>query len=160
MPLFALVDGNSFYASCERVFHPDLIGKPIVVLSNNDGCVVARSAEAKALGIKGFVPFFEIRHLCQKHDVAVFSSNYALYGDMSQRMMQVIGRWGIDQEVYSVDESFITLDGIPDLREHATRLRAALSLGKIWRRRCCVMSCCTTSICRKGCWRISPPYWR
>ena len=124
MPLFALVDGNSFYASCERVFRPDLIGKPIVVLSNNDGCVVARSAEAKALGIKGFVPFFEIRHLCQKHDVAVFSSNYALYGDMSQRMMQVIGRWGIDQEVYSVDESFVTLDGIPDLHEHATRLRA------------------------------------
>lgn len=69
MPLFALVDGNSFYASCERVFRPDLIGKPIVVLSNNDGCVVARSAEAKALGIKGFVPFFEIRHLCQKNDM-------------------------------------------------------------------------------------------
>ncbi|MEQ6290557.1 Y-family DNA polymerase [Vogesella sp. GCM10023246] len=124
MPLFALVDGNSFYASCERVFRPDLEGKPIVVLSNNDGCVVARSAEAKALGIKGFVPYFEIRALCEKHGVAVFSSNYTLYGDMSRRMMQVIGRWGIEQEVYSVDESFITLDGILDLREYATRLRA------------------------------------
>ncbi len=124
MPLIALVDGNSFYASCERAFRPDLIGRPIVVLSNNDGCVVARSAEAKALGIKGFVPFFEIRDICERHGVAVFSSNYALYGDMSRRMMEVIGRWGIEQEVYSVDESFITLDGIPHLRDHATRLRA------------------------------------
>lgn len=124
MPLFALVDGNSFYASCERAFRPDLIGRPIVVLSNNDGCVVARSAEAKALGIKGFVPFFEIREMCERHAVAVFSSNYALYGDMSRRMMQVIGEWGIEQEVYSVDECFITLDGIPNLKDHATRLRA------------------------------------
>ncbi len=124
MPLFALVDGNSFYASCERVFRPDLEGKPIVVLSNNDGCVVARSAEAKKLGIKGFVPYFEIRDLCEQHEIAVFSSNYALYGDMSARMMQVIGRWGLEQEVYSIDESFITLDGIPALRDYATRLRA------------------------------------
>ncbi|GHD81825.1 Y-family DNA polymerase [Vogesella fluminis] len=124
MPLFALVDGNSFYASCERAFRPDLIGRPIVVLSNNDGCVVARSAEAKALGIKGFVPFFEIRDMCERHGVAVFSSNYALYGDMSKRMMVVIGGWGIEQEVYSVDESFITLDGIPNLKDYATRLRA------------------------------------
>jgi len=124
MPLFALVDGNSFYASCERVFRPDLEGKPIVVLSNNDGCVVARSAEAKMLGIKGFLPYFQIADLCRQHGVAVFSSNYALYGDMSARMMQVIGRWGIEQEVYSIDESFITLDGIPALRDYATRLRA------------------------------------
>lgn len=124
MPLFALVDGNSFYASCERVFRPDLEGKPIVVLSNNDGCVVARSAEAKMLGIKGFLPYFQIADLCRRHGVAVFSSNYALYGDMSARMMQVIGRWGLEQEVYSIDESFITLDGIPALRDYATRLRA------------------------------------
>ncbi|MFC3627146.1 Y-family DNA polymerase [Vogesella amnigena] len=124
MPLFALVDGNSFYASCERAFRPDLIGRPIVVLSNNDGCVVARSAEAKALGIRGFVPYFEIREVCERHGVAVFSSNYALYGDMSRRMMQVIGGWGIEQEVYSVDESFITLDGIPNLKDYATRIRA------------------------------------
>jgi len=124
MPLFALVDGNCFYASCERVFRPDLEGKPIVVLSNNDGCVVARSAEAKMLGIKGFLPYFQIADLCRQHGVAVFSSNYALYGDMSARMMQVIGRWGIEQEVYSIDESFITLDGIPTLRDYATRLRA------------------------------------
>lgn len=124
MPLFALVDGNSFYANCERVFRPDLEGKPIVVLSNNDGCVVARSAEAKMLGIKGFLPYFQIADLCRRHGVAVFSSNYALYGDMSARMMQVIGRWGLEQEVYSIDESFITLDGIPALRDYATRLRA------------------------------------
>ncbi|BAK76484.1 DNA-directed DNA polymerase [Pseudogulbenkiania sp. NH8B] len=124
MTTFALVDGNSFYCSCERVFRPDLDGKPIVVLSNNDGCVVARSAEAKQLGIKGFVPYFEIAALCRRHEVAVFSSNYVLYGDMSRRMMTVLARWGIEQEVYSIDESFITLDGIPDLRDYTARIRA------------------------------------
>lgn len=124
MPRFALVDGNSFYASCERVFRPDLAGRPIIVLSNNDGCVVARSAEAKALGIRGFVPYFQIRALCRQHDVAVFSSNYALYGDMSARMMAVIGRWGDAQEAYSIDESFIELSGIADLRSYAAQLRA------------------------------------
>nr|WP_294865300.1 Y-family DNA polymerase [uncultured Pseudogulbenkiania sp.] len=128
MTTFALVDGNSFYCSCERVFRPDLEGRPIVVLSNNDGCVVARSAEAKRLGIKGFVPYFEIASLCRRHDVAVFSSNYALYGDMSQRMMSVLSRWGVEQEVYSIDESFITLDGIPDLRDYAARIRADVLL--------------------------------
>lgn len=124
MTTFALVDGNSFYASCERVFRPDLEGKPIVVLSNNDGCVVARSAEAKALGIKGFLPYFQIADLCRRHGVEVFSSNYALYGDMSQRMMSVVARWGIEQEIYSIDESFITLDGIPNLRDYAAKIRA------------------------------------
>ncbi|RKQ61961.1 DNA polymerase V [Vogesella indigofera] len=124
MSTFALVDGNSFYTSCERVFRPDLAGKPIIVLSNNDGCVVARSAEAKALGIDAFVPYYQIAAQCRRHGVAVFSSNYALYGDMSQRMMQVVARWGMAQEIYSIDESFITLDGIPELRDHAARLRA------------------------------------
>ena len=124
MTTFALVDGNSFYTSCERVFRPDLAGKPIIVLSNNDGCVVARSAEAKALGIGAFLPYFQVAAQCRRHGVAVFSSNYALYGDMSQRMMQVVARWGIEQEIYSIDESFITLDGVPELRRHAAGLRA------------------------------------
>ncbi|GGY13303.1 Y-family DNA polymerase [Paludibacterium paludis] len=124
MPTFALVDGNTFYASCERLFRPDLAGKPIVVLSNNDGCVVARSPEAKALGIKGFVPYFEVRSLCRHHGVAVFSSNYELYGDMSGRMMRVLAEWGVAQEVYSIDECFLRLDGIPDPAGHASRIRA------------------------------------
>ena len=124
MTTFALVDGNSFYTSCERVFRPDLAGKPIIVLSNNDGCVVARSAEAKALGIDAFLPYYQVAAQCHRYGVAVFSSNYALYGDMSQRMMQVVARWGIEQEIYSIDESFITLDGIPELRPHAAGLRA------------------------------------
>jgi len=123
MKQLALVDGNSFYTSCERVFRPDLAGKPIIVLSNNDGCVVARSAEAKALGIPGFAPYHQVAEQCRRHDVAVFSSNYALYGDMSRRMMQVIARWGISQEVYSIDECFLDLSGIPEPRQHAARLR-------------------------------------
>ena len=124
MSQFALVDGNSFYTSCERVFRPDLAGKPIVVLSNNDGCVVARSAEAKALGIPGFAPYHQVAEPCRRHGVAVFSSNYALYGDMSRRMMQVIARWGVQQEVYSIDECFLHLDGIAEQRQHAANLRA------------------------------------
>ena len=89
-PIFALVDCNNFYASCERVFNPRLEGKPIVVLSNNDGCVVARSNEAKALGIGMGVPEFQIRPLLRAHRVQVFSSNYTLYGDMSQRVMETL----------------------------------------------------------------------
>lgn len=128
MTSFALVDGNSFYASCERVFRPDLAGKPIIVLSNNDGCVVARSAEAKALGIKGFVPYFQIAAQCRQYGVAVFSSNYALYGDMSRRMMDVLSRWGAGQEVYSIDESFLRLDGMTQLRDYAAKIRADVLL--------------------------------
>ncbi|OBU85505.1 Y-family DNA polymerase [Chromobacterium subtsugae] len=124
--LFALVDGNSMYASCERVFRPDLIGKPIVVLSNNDGCVVAASAEAKALGIKMFGPFFEIADQCRQHDVAVFSSNYALYGDMSRRMMRVLSEFAAEQEVYSIDECFLDMTGMPDLDSHGHRMREAV----------------------------------
>ncbi len=129
MTTFALIDGNSFYASCERVFRPDLRDRPIIVLSNNDGCVVARSAEAKALGIKGFLPYFQIEGLCRHHGVAVFSSNYALYGDMSRRMMTMLARWGFDQEVYSIDECFLSLDGITDLRGHAQAMRRAVESG-------------------------------
>jgi DNA polymerase V len=105
--MFALVDCNSFYASCEQVFRPDLRGKPVVVLSNNDGCVVARSKEAKALGIPDLEPYFKIKHLLQRHGVAVFSSNYPLYGDLSSRVMQTLKHFSPDIEVYSIDEMFL-----------------------------------------------------
>ncbi|MGY8624363.1 Y-family DNA polymerase [Chromobacterium violaceum] len=125
--LFALVDGNSMYASCERVFRPDLAGRPIVVLSNNDGCVVAASAEAKVLpGLRMFGPFFEIADVCREHGVAVFSSNYALYGDMSRRMMRVLSEFAAEQEVYSIDECFLDMTGMPDLDSHGHRMRQAV----------------------------------
>lgn len=124
MTTFCHADANNFYASCERLFRPDLAGRPIIVLSNNDGAVVARSAEAKALGIPGFVPFFEIAQLCKKHDVCVFSSNFSLYCDVSRRLMTVLAQWGAGFEPYSVDEAFLILDGVPDMRDYATRLRA------------------------------------
>ena len=108
-PLVALVDCNSFYASCEQVFRPDLSGKPVIVLSNNDGCIVARSAEAKALGIAMGVPLFKIRQLVDRHKVAVFSSNYTLYGDMSHRVVQVLSQFSSELENYSIDESFLLL---------------------------------------------------
>ncbi len=107
--LFALVDCNNFYVSCERVFNPGLEGKPVIVLSNNDGCAVARSNEAKALGIKMAVPLFKIKELVERHNVQVFSSNYALYGDMSQRVMQTLTRFTPDLEIYSIDEAFLDL---------------------------------------------------
>ncbi|OQW66174.1 MAG: SOS mutagenesis and repair protein UmuC [Nitrospira sp. ST-bin5] len=110
-PIFALVDCNNFYASCERVFNPRLEGTPIVVLSNNDGCVVARSNEAKALGIAMGVPEFQIRPLLRAHQVQVFSSNYTLYGDMSQRVMETLEQFCPDLEVYSIDEAFLSLSG-------------------------------------------------
>ena len=108
-PVFALVDCNNFYASCERVFHPKLAGQPIVVLSNNDGCVVARSNEAKALGIAMGVPEFQVRPLLRTHHVHVFSSNYRLYGDMSQRVMETLEQFSPHVEVYSIDEAFLSL---------------------------------------------------
>jgi len=108
---FALVDCNNFYVSCERVFDAKLAGRPVVVLSNNDGCVVARSPEAKALGIGMGVPLYQVRHLVEAHGVKVYSSNYALYGDMSQRVMGVLQEFTPDVEVYSIDESFMLLGG-------------------------------------------------
>jgi DNA polymerase V len=106
--VYALVDANSFYASCERVFRPDLAGTPVVVLSNNDGCIVARSPEAKALqGIDQQLPYFQIRHLLERHNVTVFSSNYTLYGDMSRRVVSVLRHFADEMEVYSIDESFL-----------------------------------------------------
>ncbi len=113
MKIFALVDCNNFYASCERVFNPALKGRPIVVLSNNDGCIVARSSEAKALNIPMAVPYFEHEKLIKKHKIAVFSSNYQLYGDMSQRVMDSLRLFCPDMEVYSIDEAFLRLDRLP-----------------------------------------------
>ena len=110
------MDCNNFYASCERVFNPALNGKPIVVLSNNDGCVIARSNEAKVLGIKMGVPAYQIKDLVSSHEVAVFSSNYTLYGDMSGRVMSILAGLAPEIEVYSIDEAFINLDGIQDIQ--------------------------------------------
>ena len=113
--MFALADCNNFYASCERVFRPDLQGKPVIVLSNNDGCAVARSNEAKALGIKMGDPLFKIRDIVNKHNVAVFSGNMALYGDMSQRVRWVLEEYAPSIEVYSIDEAFLDLRGITNI---------------------------------------------
>lgn len=109
----ALIDGNSFYCSCERVFDPSLERRPVIVLSNNDGCAVARTNEAKALGIKMGEPYFKIRELCEREGVVALSSNYALYGDMSRRMNQVYQRFSPDIEVYSIDESFLDIEHLP-----------------------------------------------
>jgi len=108
--MFALVDCNNFYASCERLFRPDLNGKPVVVLSNNDGCVIARSNEAKAAGIPMGAPAFKFKAIFKQHNIAVFSSNYALYGDMSGRVMSVLSSYAPEMEVYSIDEAFLKFD--------------------------------------------------
>ena len=110
--MFALADCNNFFASCERVFRPDLNGKPVIVLSNNDGCAVARSNEAKALGIKMGAPLFQIKDIVERHDVAVFSSNFDLYGDMSRRVQAVLRESAPSVEVYSIDEAFLDLRGL------------------------------------------------
>ncbi|WP_352892875.1 Y-family DNA polymerase [Mesorhizobium sp. M0984] len=110
--VYALIDGNSFYCSCERAFAPALNGRPVIVLSNNDGCAVARTPEAKALGIAMGAPFFKIRDLCRKNQVAVFSSNYTLYGDMSRRMNEIYHQFAPEVEVYSIDESFLDITGL------------------------------------------------
>jgi DNA polymerase V len=110
--MFALADCNNFFASCERVFRPDLQGKPVIVLSNNDGCAVARSNEAKSLGIKMGDPYFKIRNIVEKNGVAVFSGNFPLYGDMSRRVQEVLRRFSPSVEQYSIDEAFLDLRGI------------------------------------------------
>ena len=123
--MFALVDCNNFYASCERVFRPDLNGKPVVVLSNNDGCVIARSNEAKALGIPMGAAAFKYQALFDEHDVAVFSSNYALYGDMSGRVMNLLAGFTPDMEVYSIDEAFLKWNdsAVPDFAAYGREIR-------------------------------------
>ncbi|MCO1336626.1 Y-family DNA polymerase [Microbulbifer sp. OS29] len=112
--MLALVDCNSCYASCEQIFRPDLRGCPVVVLSNNDGCVVARSKEAKSLGIPDLQPFFKIEYLLRKHGVTIFSSNYALYGDISNRVMITLRQFSPEVEVYSIDEMFLDLHGLQE----------------------------------------------
>lgn len=111
VPVFALVDCNNFYASCEKLFNPKLKHRPVVVLSNNDGCVVARSAEVKALGIPMGVPWFKIQDEAKRHSIVAFSSNYALYADMSNRVVEVLSTFSPNIEVYSIDESFLELSG-------------------------------------------------
>lgn len=110
--MYALVDGNNFYVSCERVFRPSLVGKPVVVLSNNDGCVIARSNEAKALGVRMGHPWFQCRSFESEHGLVALSANFALYGDMSDRMMAVAAAFAPRQEIYSIDESFLDFTGV------------------------------------------------
>ena len=124
MTAIALIDGNNFYVSCERVFQPELEGKPVVVLSNNDGCVVARSQEVRALGVGMGVPWFKLRDLAKQHGIIAKSSNYTLYADMSQRMHSVIGQFAPEQEIYSIDETFLDLTGFNrDLIEYGLQIR-------------------------------------
>jgi DNA polymerase V len=113
--MYALIDCNSFYCACERVFNPSLLTRPVVVLSNNDGCVIARTNEAKALGIPMGAPMHQIKHLVAQHNIAVFSSNYALYGDMSARVMTILGQFSPEMEIYSIDEAFLNLSGFNHL---------------------------------------------
>jgi DNA polymerase V len=122
--MISLVDCNNFYASCERVFQPSLENKPVLILSNNDGCVIARSNEVKALGIKMGQPYFEIKNMCQTLGINVFSSNYTLYSDMSSRVMAVLKDFAVRQEIYSIDEAFLDVTGIRDLVEHGQKIRA------------------------------------
>jgi DNA polymerase V len=126
--MYALVDGNNFYVSCERVFRPSLNDRPVVVLSNNDGCAIARSNEAKALDIKMGEPWFKIRHLEEQAGLVALSANFTLYGDMSDRMMSLAAGLGPTQEIYSIDESFIGLHGVRgDLVERAWKIRARIN---------------------------------
>ena len=125
--MYALVDGNNFYVSCERAFRPDLVGRPVVVLSNNDGCAIARSNEAKALGIAMGAPWFKIQQLAESDELVALSANFALYGDLSDRMMSLAAGLGPKQEIYSIDESFIDLTGVRgNLVERSFKVRARI----------------------------------
>ena len=121
--MYSLIDCNNFYASCERVFNPSLNGKPIVVLSNNDGCVIARSNEAKELNIPMGAPAFQYQNIFRKHQVKVFSANFHLYGDMSHRVMNILSTYSPTTEIYSIDECFLSLHGIEvDLNEYGLNM--------------------------------------
>ena len=126
----ALIDCNNFYVSCERVFNPALKRKPIIVLSNNDGCVIARSQEVKDLGIKMGVPWFKVQNLARHHKIIVFSSNYTLYADMSNRVMRIISEFAPNQEVYSIDECFLDLTGFNHfgLADYGQRIRSTINI--------------------------------
>jgi len=119
----ALVDCNNFYASCERLFDPRLRGRPVVVLSNNHGCVIARSNEAKALGIEMTAPWHLIKQKFAKEGVVVRSSNYTMYGDMSRRVMRILSTFTPNLEIYSIDEAFLGLRGLKDVERHAYTIR-------------------------------------
>jgi len=126
MPTYALVDANNFYATCEKIFDPSLANVPLVVLSNNDGCIVARSAEAKILGIPMAAPMHQWKGFCAKHGVAIKSSNYTLYGDMSARMLAILQKLCPEVESYSIDESFLKLDGFGDVTAMGHEIRQTL----------------------------------
>ena len=121
--MIALADCNNFYASCERVFNPALKNKPVIVLSNNDGCVIARSNEAKALGIRMGQPVFKARKLIEQNNVSVFSTNFALYGDMSKRVMSLLDILSPEIEVYSIDEAFMDFSGIENYFKLGSQMR-------------------------------------
>ncbi len=123
--MYALVDCNNFYASCERLFQPQLMGKPIAVLSNNDGCIISRSDEAKVLGVPMGAPEFKVRDLLHENKVHVFSSNYALYGDLSQRVFAILRQFSPTIEEYSIDEAFMDFDGmtIPDYHDYGLQMK-------------------------------------
>ena len=131
MKLCALVDCNNFFASCERIFNPKLEGKPIVVLSNNDGCIIARSNEAKRLSIPMGAPYYEWRALCEKNEVHVFSSNFELYGDISNRVFATLKHFCPTLEIYSIDEAFLSLDNLAakEILPFTTKIKQAV---KMW----------------------------
>lgn len=131
-PMFALVDVNNFYVSCERAFNPSLINRPVVVLSNNDGCAVARSNEVKALGVKMGTPWFKLKDLAKQHGIVALSSNYTLYGDMSDRVMTILRDFSPHVEVYSIDECFLGLQGLGKLWPTATDMGQSIR-GRIQR---------------------------
>ncbi len=123
---FALVDCNNFYCSCERLFRPELKNVPVVVLSNNDGCIVARSQEVKDMGIKMAAPLFQVAAELKRHNVQIFSSNYTLYGDISARVMQTLEAFSPNVEIYSIDESFLDLSGFVQLEEYGQKIRTTV----------------------------------
>ena len=124
----ALVDCNAFYVSCERLFNPSIINKPTIVLSSNDGCVISRSTEAKALGIKMGEPYFKVERIVKKNNVKIFSSNYSLYGDISRRVMETLKQFSPQIEIYSIDEAFLNLSSIrnEDLLDYGNKIRKTI----------------------------------
>ena len=122
----ALVDCNNFYVSCERLFQPGLEGRPVVILSNNDGCVVSRSQEVKDLGVTMAAPWFQLKDIAKKHGIVAFSSNYTLYADLSNRVMRLLAQFSPNQEIYSIDESFLELTGMPELTRYAQQIRGTV----------------------------------
>ena len=132
----ALVDCNSFYVSCERLFNTSIIKKPVIVLSSNDGCVISRSTEAKILGIKMGEPYFKVKKIVKKNNVKIFSSNYSLYGDISRRIMKTLKQFSPKIEIYSIDEAFLDLSSIKDkdLLEYGSRIRKTILKWKEYQR--------------------------